>query len=51
MKKAEQICPRESTGYRKALKRKVKRARRRSEKHDVENATTRVKDHIRGWST
>lgn len=49
--KAEKICPGESRGYRRHLKRKVKRARRRSEKHDVENATTRLKDHTRGWST
>lgn len=51
MKKAEKICPGETSATRKFLKRKVKRARRRSEKRDPESATTRVKDHIRGWST
>lgn len=50
MKRAEKICPGEKPGARRHLKRQVKRARRRSEKADPENAPTRIKDHTRGWS-
>jgi hypothetical protein len=51
MKKAEKICPGEKSATRKFLKRKVKRARRRRVFGVTLLATTRVKDHTRGWST
>lgn len=51
MKKAEKICRRHtSSGYRKELKRKLKRARRRDEQKNVEDAGTKNSHYTRGWS-
>jgi hypothetical protein len=51
MKKAEQISPRESPGYRKELKKQAKRARRRGERQNAEDAPKQVRELTRGYST
>lgn len=51
MKKAEQLDRHEKAGaYRKELKRQVKRARRRAEKKDPENAPRQVRELTQGYS-
>lgn len=51
MKKAEKNCKR-YTGRKERhwCKRMAKRARRRQERVDPENAATRLRDLTRGWS-
>jgi hypothetical protein len=46
--KAEHICPGERAGYRRYLKWAVRRARRRAEKRDPQEAP--IKNFYRGWS-
>lgn len=41
----EQICPRESRGYRKFLKLKAKKKRRQSERRNIENAPKKTAYH------
>jgi len=52
MKKAEQIDRHERAGgFKRELKKQVKRARRRAEKIDPENAPKQVRELIQGYSS
>jgi hypothetical protein len=48
-KKAEQITRHSSVGGRRQLKKDAKRARRRAERRDPENAPRSLREVIRGW--
>lgn len=50
MKKPEKLCPGAPPGVRRHCKRSLRRARRRAERLDPENAGTRTRDYVRGWS-
>jgi hypothetical protein len=50
MKRAEKICASAPPKVRRQKKRDLRRARRREERRDPENAGTRLRDYTRGWS-